>query len=422
MHRTKQENIILRWERGAHYNLKLVKTTAGKAKPEKLRVLFICPQPFFQWRGSSIRVKHTVTALSDQGFEVDLLTLPIGNDVPGLAVNVKRVVNLLGVKNIPIGPSITKLLFDFLLLAKGLVMVLKNPYQVIHGTEEAGFLGLLLAKLTGSLCIYEKHSDPASYKNGRVRNFFMSMYQKIENFTARQVDMVICTGPGLKKQVTGLKTNAIVKHISDIPSSLADPNSAQVDAIKRLMQTEPEQILVTYVGSFAIYQGIELLFAAIPEVIAKTKKIKFIVIGGNSEEIAVQKGRLVEQGAEDAVSFLGHINPEELSAYLAASDIVLAPRKSGVNTPLKILDYFKSGAAIVATDTPGNRLLLCDNTAAFSRYDKTDYANSILTLANDQTLRKKLGSNGRRKYETIYNYDQFQIKLGSAYSQIVQPR
>ena len=34
------------------------------------KVLFISPQPFFQWRGSPIRVAFNLQALADEGYEV----------------------------------------------------------------------------------------------------------------------------------------------------------------------------------------------------------------------------------------------------------------------------------------------------------------------------------------------------------------
>jgi len=69
------------------------------------RILLISPQPFFQWRGSPIRVKFNLLALTDLGYQIDLLTLPIGDDQEINRVRVYRVANPFRVKNIPIGPS-----------------------------------------------------------------------------------------------------------------------------------------------------------------------------------------------------------------------------------------------------------------------------------------------------------------------------
>ena len=124
-------------------------------------------------------MKFDVMALSESGYDVDLLTLPIGAEEPGLPARVIRVWNLFGSKQIAIGPSLLKLWFDVLLVAKGLFLVLKNDYAVIHGTEEAGAISFLLSRLCRAKIIYEKHSDTGSYKKpGKsLKNNLLGAYQ-----------------------------------------------------------------------------------------------------------------------------------------------------------------------------------------------------------------------------------------------------
>ena len=49
--------------------------------PEMPRVLLISPQPFFQWRGSPLRVRFNAQALAELGYDVDLLVMPVGDDL-----------------------------------------------------------------------------------------------------------------------------------------------------------------------------------------------------------------------------------------------------------------------------------------------------------------------------------------------------
>ena len=77
------------------------------------RVLFISPQPFFQWRGSPIRVGFDVRALAGLGYDVDFLTLPVGEEMQIPGVRIVRVPNLFRVAQVPIGPSAVKLAFDY---------------------------------------------------------------------------------------------------------------------------------------------------------------------------------------------------------------------------------------------------------------------------------------------------------------------
>ena len=381
----------------------------------KQPVLFISPQPFFEWRGSSIRVKFNVMALSELGYDVHLLTLPVGKDDPAITARVIRAWNLFGTRQISIGPSLLKLWFDLILLFQGTYLVTRYRYRVLHGTEEAGFLSYLLSFICRARCIYEKHSDSGSYRGGVLKRTILGVYNQVEKLTIRRADMVICTGPGLEQQAREIGPTAAIRNIPDIPSSIVEPSRQEIENVRSRLVTNEDQVLVTYVGSFAEYQGIDIIFDAIPEVISKTSRARFVIIGGNDDEIANYRNVLEQRNAASQVCFMGKIDPDLLPAYLAASDILLAPRKSGINSPLKILDYFKAGAAIVATDTIANQKLLNETNAALCPFDAGDFADNILSLVDDPNRRKRLGENAYSLYQSTHNYSVFKDQLEDAY-------
>lgn len=380
------------------------------------RVLLISTQPFFQWRGSPIRVKFNLLALESLGMQVDLLAMPYGQADADVSSKVYRLPPLPGVRDLPIGPSPAKLVLDVLLLFRALVLAVRNRYDVIHATEEGGLIAWLAARLTGARCIYEKHSDPASYGGSGLRGVLMAAYAAVERFTSRHVDSVICTGSGLEQQVRRYAPSATVYHIPDIPSSLHEPDPVQVQALREKLRTSPGEVLATYVGSFATYQGIDLLFDAMPRALAAQGALRFLVIGGSEEEIAARRASLGEHAAR--VVFAGRIAPDELPAWLAASDLLLAPRLAGINTPLKLLDYFKAGGAIVATDTPANRLVLDERCARLSPARAEPLADAIVSLAGDEQARRAIGAEGRRRYLERYTFERFSQRLARVYDDL----
>ena len=383
------------------------------------KILFISPQPFFQWRGSPIRVNFNILALTELGYKVDLLTLPIGENREFENGRVIRVANPLSIQNVPIGPSLSKIFFDVLLFYKGLRLCMKNNYTVIHGVEEAGILAVILAKVFKAKSIFEKHSDPFSYKKGFLKNCFLAFYAQVEKLTVRLCDAVIGTGMGLVGQVEkmGYKTRAF--HIFDIPSSLTEPSAEKVEQIRNDLVKREDEVLVTFVGSFALYQGVELMFAAIPKVVKQNSSIRFIIIGGTDDEIVEKKAMLKEQYADEAVTFLGKVAPDALPEYLYASDILLSPRISGVNTPLKILDYMKAGKSIMATDVPSHRLLLDEVTAVFAKPVPEQLAIALNRLAGAEEKRNEMGAAGRNLYEKKYNFDNYRQQLAKCYEYVL---
>ncbi len=393
----------------------------NSTKRNNKKILFLSPQPFFQWRGTPIRVKANMLALSQEGYEVDLLTLPMGEDQRIEGVRILRVANPFGVRQVPIGPSAWKLFFDLLLFLKALRLCFKQRYAVIHGVEDAGFLAVLLARMFRARAIFEKHSDPFSYRGGTLKNLLMAMYARGERLTVRLSDAVIGTGPGLADQARSIGSRTPVFLIPDIASSDLEPTPEAVAAARAEWAVDPGDVLATYVGSFSKYQGLDLLFAAIPEALQLAPALRFVIVGGTPAEITSIRAVLVRKGVANRVVFAGHIHPDRLPAYLRASDLLLSPRISGVNTPLKVLDYFRAGRAIVATDVPANRHLLDEETAALSVPEPSALARVIAGMANQAERREALGLAGRRKYESTYTFALHRKRLAACYEQVLRP-
>ena len=386
---------------------------------DRKRILFISPQPFFEWRGSPIRVAFDTRALAESGYAVDLLTLPVGqpHEIPG--VTVTRVRNWMGVKKVAIGPSLPKLGFDVSLLLRARKMLKTGRYVAIHGVEEAAVLGALLAARHGCKLVYEKHSDPGSYKKGALRNVVMGLYARAERFAARRADAVIGTGPGLVKQVERMAPDTIAVHIPDIPSSLVEADPAAIAAARARIASGPDEILFGFVGSFAVYQGVDLLFGALPRALKASPHVRMVIVGGTPEEIDAQKALLAQAGVGAQVSFLGKIPPDELPAVLSACDVLMSPRRSGINTPLKLLDYMKAGRAILATDNVANRLIVGETTAHLVPTTVEGLADGIQRLAADADYRAQLASQGRRLVDERYNFRVFKAALADCYAQVL---
>lgn len=388
----------------------------------KHKILFITSQPFIQWRGSPLRVWHDVRTLGELGYEVDLLTLPFGECDPIHNVRIVRVSNLFGAKGIRIGPSILKLAFDFLLIINGLFLALRNKYRVVHCIEDASIAGIVITSITRAKLVYEKHSDLYSYYDGFWRNLLMSVYSAVERLIIRKATCVICTNIGLLAQLKLIAPDKTAYHIFDLPSSIIDISPDKTNEIRQRICPDNNKTLITYSGSFASYQGIDLIFEAIPLVIKRKQKAMFVIIGGSPEQIEEKKQQLAQQQVSDSVIFVGMVHPSELIHYLSASDILLCPRLRGVNAPLKILDYFKTGRAIVATDVPANRSLLNEQTSVLVKPDVHSLADAICYLIDNPSLRNQLGMNTKQLLEKEYNIEKFKALLSTCYQTLIHDK
>lgn len=334
-------------------------------------------------------------------------------------VNIIRVSNPFSVRQIPVGPSLHKIVFDILILFKGLRMVKRKKYTVVHGVEEGGVIAVLLSSLSGSKAIFEKHSDPVSHKEGFVKNVVLAIYAHVEYLTVKYAKAVICTGSGLTNQVIKMRVATPVFNIPDIPSCLTVPVKEQISERRNELQQNNNEVLITYVGSFAPYQGIDLLMGTIARVLQARFNTRFILIGGKDEEIENWKMVFAKQNILQKVSFVGMISPEEVTVILSASDILLSPRTSGMNTPLKLLDYLKAGRAIVATNVEANRLILSNEIAVFTNHEPTSMAEAIVNLVDNENKRVSLGVKAKELYKSKYNFQNFSRELKRCYEHLI---
>lgn len=394
---------------------------AERAQTERARrVLYIAPQPFFEWRGSPIRVSYTVRALAELGYEVDLLVLPVGADREIEGVQIHRVANWFGIKKVSIGPSLRKAFLDIFLFFKAVRLARRKRPAVIHGVEEGGAIAVIVAWLTGAQAIFEKHSDPSSYRSGVLRNLVLWLYSKVEAFSIRGASAVIATGLGLVDQVRRVDPEKTVFHVFDIPSSLIEADVESTRQVRRQLQTDPADKLVLYVGSFAVYQGIELMFECIPMVVARDPHARFVIIGGTAAQIEERRRWLSDRGVDRSVEFVGLVDPDRLPDYLAAVDLLLSPRIAGSNTPLKILDYLKAGRAIVATGSEANRLILNEKIALLAEPTSDAFGAAICELLEDTQRRDQLAANGRRLIQEHYNFTEFKRLVGRCYDEVLE--
>jgi glycosyltransferase involved in cell wall biosynthesis len=100
---------------------------------------------------------------------------------------------------------------------------------------------------------------------------------------------------------------------------------------------------------------------------------------------------------------LGHLEPERIADLLRAADLLtLTSRAEGM--PNSLLEGMATGLACIATDIPGSRDLLSEETGVLVPLDDADaLAREIDRLLGDRDSRRALGSAARRAIETSYS-------------------
>lgn len=383
-----------------------------------MRTLMIAPQPFFQPRGTPFSVLHRLKALSSLGYSVDLLTYHLGEDVEIPGVNIYRIPKVPFVKTIAIGPSKQKIVLDVYLLAAACRMLANGNYDLIHSHEEAGFFAAFLARAYRTMHLYDMHSSlPQQLSNFKFSKskILSGLFERLEARTIESADAVITICPELFTYVQKLfpeKCNTQIENVAD--NSLVFDSSVADASIRERIRANGDSVIL-YAGTFEPYQGLDLLIDSGAKVVQRNRNVRFVLVGGNPEQVESYRSRVEDLRLGDYFLFTGSVSPEEVPAYIEASDILVSPRIEGNNTPLKIYSYLRSGKPIVATNHVTHTQVLSPDVSVLTDTNPDSFGEGVLSVLNDDRLRETLSEKAKNLAAEKYSYPVYLNKTKQVY-------
>lgn len=379
----------------------------------------IAPEPVLEERGTPFSVFYRCRALSDLGYQIDLVTYPIGRDFEIKNLRILRAPKIPFINKVKIGPSLVKIPLDFMLFLKALLCLIKNSYDFIHVHEEAGIFGSIFSRIFKVPYLYDMHSslpqqlENFEFTNSRILHALMSWLEKAMVKNAKAV-IVIC--PDLGDAVKNIDSKKKYFLIENMPIAFdISVDEEKAKAIRSSLAKENEKILL-YTGTFESYQGMDLLVESIPLVVLREPKVRYVFIGGKEHQINTIKTIASGLGVDKYVDFLGKLAPEEMPAYMQAADILLSPRSKGTNTPLKIYSYLHAGKPILATNKKTHTQVLNSDVALLVEPNKEAFAQGTIGLLEDDELSRRIAKGAKGLAMSKYSYSKFLDKTREVYS------
>jgi glycosyltransferase involved in cell wall biosynthesis len=382
-----------------------------------VKILMIAPEPFFEPRGTPFSEYHRIRALLELGHSVDLVTYPFGRDVSMQGLRVFRSLRPPFIRDVRIGPSLAKVPLDLALALTAIRRVLAERYDIVHSHEEGSFIGVVLAGLLRIPHLYDMHSSLPQ----QLTNFAFSRSRLLhrlfswgERLVIRRSRVVIVICPHLDETVRSIEPGVPTVLIENAPGSGDEPIAGSGERIRRELGVPAGAPMVLYTGTFEPYQGLDLLFAAARHVVASRPDTRFVLAGGRPDQVAAASADVERAGLGQAVIFAGQRPSEEIPAFLDAADLLVSPRSSGTNTPLKIYQYLRSGRAIVATRLLTHTQVLDDTVAILTPATPEGFAAGILSGIEDPDAARAIGERARQRAETQYSYEAYLARTRQA--------
>ena len=370
----------------------------------------IAPEPFFEPRGTPFSEYHRIRALVDLGHTVDLVTYPFGSDVALPGLRIFRCLRPPFLRHVGIGPSIAKIPLDAALALTALRRVLTDSYDAVHSHEEGSVIGVLLASVLGVPHLYDMHSslpqqlDNFAFSRSRV---LKSVFTWMERFVIRRSRVVIVICPHLQETVRAIDAVVPAVLIENAPGSGDAPVDGSGAAVRQALGLAAGTPMVLYTGTFEAYQGLDLLFGAAAHVQAVRPDVRFVLAGGRPDQVAAARRDAARAGVADLVIFAGQRPAAEIPAYLDAADVLVSPRSTGTNTPLKIYQYLRSGCPIVATRLLTHTQVLDEGISFLTAPSAEGFAGGILDALADPVKARAVGARARQLAETKYSYESY---------------
>jgi len=376
----------------------------------------IAPEPFFESRGTPIAVLERLKTLSELGHHVDLVTYHVGEDIELENVTIHRTPKLKHIKQVPVGPSLIKLLLDLILSVKVLALLIKGEYNLIHSNEEGALIGAIYSRIFRIPHLYDFHSSlPDVLENFGYKRYliFKRVLKLIERLIIRNSDAIITISPGLTEYVRSISKEIPIVTIENIkePVDLSAVSREDMVNTKKLYSINKNNSIVLYTGTFENYQGLDLLLSSAKLINNFNQDIIFILAGGDKKQVELYKKKSLDLGLNNHVYFTGKIPQEEILVLLKISDVLVSTRIRGMNPPLKIYSYLQSGKPIVATNIFAHTQVLNSHVACLVKPEAVNFSDGIMCIIEDKVYAKTIAKNAKDYYKKKFSQNSNLDKL-----------
>lgn len=389
------------------------------------KILNIVPTPFFASRGCHMRILGEMRALQRRGYELIIVTYPLGDDVENL--DIRRTIKIPWYKKLEAGPSIHKYYLDILLFLKVLAVFIKEKPDIIYGhLHEGAFVGHLVRQVLfskvplvfdvqGSLT---RELDTFTYF--KYFSFLRSCFSWLENYICKSVDYFICSSNSNAELIKGMgfPEQIVTPVVDGVHTDFF--NTAVDRTFKEELGIPQDNKVVVYTGALLIAKGLDYLLKIIPLVLNKMPEAYFLIIGYPVEE---SKEAVEKMGLAGRVVFTGMVDYFDLPKYLLISDVAVDPKedKAGESSG-KIINYMGAGIPTVCFDSLNNRRYLGDTGVFAKNASSEDLAEKIVLTLKDEKLTKEKGEAARKRVAEVYSWDASIEKIIKAFNLVLEKR
>lgn len=273
----------------------------------------------------------------------------------------------------------------------------------------ADVVGRIVGRLAGVPVVSTLHNEPLDYARQRADR------RLLQRLTARHAAaMLVAVSPRLRELYLvewGLSPERIIAIMNAVP----------LEAFEAVPpRPTGGELVITTIGRLSPQKNQRLLLEAVRPLLERYPRALLRIVGQGRLEGEL-RARAVALGIGGRVEFAGVRH--DIPAVLAATDIfVLSSRWEGV--PITAAEAMAAGRAVVLPDVGGCRDLVTNGADGLltPRGDAGTLTRALLTLADDDALRRRLGAAARERARFELGMERFVARHEVLYESLLEPR
>jgi len=269
--------------------------------------------------------------------------------------------------------------------------------DIVHThSSKAGIIGRWAAHHAGcGGIVHTIHGLAFTASTSKLVN---ASYRYAEKLAAPITDKIVCVARAMADQSlaggVGRADQYVTVYSGMDTRPFVDPPVSR-DDVRRELGLAPEHLAVGTIARLFDLKGHDDLLDIAPALCARYPQLRFLWIGDGSLRGAFEK-RIDAMQLKDRFILTGLVSPAKIPQLTNAMDVLVHPsRREGLARALP--QGSLAGKPILAYDIDGNREAFIPNETGYilPPFDKTQLAERIASLAENESLRRAMGEKGR---------------------------
>jgi glycosyltransferase involved in cell wall biosynthesis len=292
----------------------------------------------------------------------------------------------------------------------------RERYDIVHAHHPKAHMIAMIASFFARTPVF-LISRRVSFSIREGKNRFNPLKYKFF-----RVNMVLPVCDAIKDQ---LADEGVKKEKLRTVHSGTDPERFNPETVNSMVREElkikDDAIVITKIAHYSSWKGYDCFFRAAKHLLAHNKDVRFIIAGkATSSENVFQT--LEDMGIKDNFHCLGmrHDIPE----ILKASDIAVNAAYDGEGLSGSLREALFMGVPIVASDVSGNKEICSSGETGFLFIKNDDAAlyNALITLIDNEEMRKSMGAAGREYMLKEFTIDIMAEKTLTVYEELLNKK